>query len=148
MSSAEKRRKFMPHLKRKQLRILMLTLFICLSALVPVAQAAGSELDAAYFLDDYAYINDSDSVFTSLVWEELVTLLEREGNALILFGGPWCTNTTPVIGYINDVAKESGVETIYTFDFRLDGATADAHVRESNGATKNDLPVSGSLYNY
>ena len=53
-----------------------------------------------------------------------------------------------MIGYIDEVAKEYGVETIYNLDFRLDGTNRSSHIRETNGATSQDAVISGSLYNY
>ena len=106
------------------------------------------DLQKAYYNSDYAYLNDADSVYRSLTWEEAVYLFQQEGNYLILLGGSWCGNTTPVIGYINEVAKEYGVDTIYNLDFRLDGSSRASHIRETNGATSQDALISGSLYNY
>ena len=63
-------------------------------------------------------------------------------------GGSWCGNTTPVIGYIDQVAKEYGIDTIYNLDFRLDGTNRASHIRETNGASSGDAVVPGSLYNY
>ena len=74
---------------------------------------------------------NKDIVFKSLYYDELVYLLEQEGNYLILLGGPWCHNTRAVIGEINEFAKEYGIDTVYNFDFRLDGETRETHIRES-----------------
>ncbi len=105
-------------------------------------------LQKAYYVSDYAYLEDPDSIYQSLTWEEAVYLFQQEGNYLILLGGSWCGNTTPVIGYINEVAKEYGVDAIYNLDFRLDGVNRTAHIRETNGAASQDAVIPGSLYNY
>ena len=123
------------------------------AAIAPPAQTASAaalnssaeteDFQAAYYDDDYAYLGDEDSVYDSLTLEKAYYLFQQEGNYLILFGGSWCGNTTPVIGYINEVAKEYGVETIYNLDFRLDGTNRSSHVRETNGTS-----YDGASYNY
>lgn len=74
---------------------------------------------------------DTDIVFKSLYYDKLLYLLEQEGSYLILFSGSWCHNSRAAIGYINEYAKAYGIDTVYTFDFRLDGETRDTHIRES-----------------
>lgn len=134
------------------LSVLTALLIICpLFTLTGHAITSSSEnesIEQDYFNSDYAYLGDDSSVYHALTYDQLITLFEQEGNYLILFGGSWCSNTNPVIGYINEVAKQYGVESIYTFDFRFDGMTADTHIRESNGATHSGSPVSGEAYNY
>ena len=102
----------------------------------------------AYYNSDYAYLEDPDSVFSALTLEEAIYLFRQEGNYLLLLGGSWCGNTTPVIGYIDQVAKEYGIDTIYNLDFRLDGTNRASHIRETNGASSEGTVLPGSLYNY
>ena len=105
----------------------------------------GFDFQAEYFFDDYNTqsnadtdrqdgidtFEDKDIVFKSLYFDELTYLLEQEGNYLILLGGSWCHNTRAVISYVNDFAKAYGIDTVYNFDFRLDGATRPTHIRET-----------------
>lgn len=107
------------------------------------AQSVGDPVSAAYFDADYKYLNDGQSVFQTLTYEEAVYLFEREGNYLILLGGSWCPNTTAIIDYVNYAAKAAGVDTVYNLDFRLDGTNSDTHIRESNGGK-----ATGAQYNY
>ena len=91
-------------------------------------------LEQQYFFDDYNALSSGDKnsgvytfestdiVFKPVTYQELIYLFEQEGNSLILFGGSWCGNTRSAIPYINDFAHEYGIDTIYTFDFRLDGS--------------------------
>lgn len=97
----------------------------------------------AYFESDYKYLDDQDSVFQSLTFEQAAYLFQQEGTYLILFGGSWCPNTTSIVDYVNYAAKEAGVETVYTLDFRLDGTNSDTHIRETDGNSAN-----GAQYNY
>ena len=119
--------------------------------------AGDYDFDANYFYDDYNAMSradmdrqdgidtfeDTDIVFRSLNWEQLVYLLQQEGNYLILLGGSWCHNTRAAIGYVNDLAHEYGITTIYNFDFRVDGSSSDTHIRVSNGDSAAAAP-----YNY
>lgn len=107
--------------------------------------AADYDFQAEYFYSDYNAQSNADEdrqdgidtfdtkdiVFKSLYYDELTYLLEQEGNYLILLGGSWCHNTRAVISYINEYAKEYGIDTVYNFDFRLDGATGNTHIRET-----------------
>ncbi len=125
-----------------------LTLLIVLTLILTAAFASAEGVQKAYYNSEYAYLQDEDSVYVSLTLEEAYYLFAQEGNYLILLGGSWCGNTTPVIGYIDEVAKEYGVETIYNLDFRLDGANRASHVRETEGAQSQGIAIPGSNYNY
>ncbi|MDQ8739368.1 hypothetical protein [Paenibacillus sp. LHD-38] len=69
----------------------------------------------------YEHLNNENHVFQTLNYEELVNLFESKGNYVVLFGGAWSESTQANIGFINQVAKEYGVDTIYKFDTKLDG---------------------------
>lgn len=107
------------------------------------SSAATQDAGKSYYNADYEYLNDANSVYQSITWEEAVYLFQQEGNYLILLGGSWCGNTTSVIDYVNEAAKAAGVTTVYNLDFRLDGATGDTHIRETNTSSK-----SGAAYNF
>ena len=92
------------------LTVLVLLLSFALPAWADTALTSSEEtqnLQKAYYNSDYAYLEDPDSVFSALTLEEAIYLFRQEGNYLLLLGGSWCGNTTPVIGYIDQVAKES-----------------------------------------
>ena len=131
--------------------LLLATIFTSSFTLLSVSAAAevnssetSQDVGKAYYDADYEYLDDENSVFQSITWEEAVYLFEQEGNYLILLGGSWCGNTNAVIDYINDAAKAAGVDTIYNLDFILDGnGNKNAHIRETNGSNK-----PGATYNY
>lgn len=109
------------------------------------------DFDAEYFYSDYnsrvedfKVFEDKEIVFQQVGYDELNYLLNSKGNYLILLGGSWCGNTTAAIGYINELAKKYGIDKVYNFDFRLDGVTSAAHIRESE--TKTNIPA--AQYNY
>ena len=124
------------------------TLATALLLALALALGSAETVGKAYYNSDYAYLEDENSVYSSLTLEEAYYLFQQEGSYLILLGGSWCGNTTTVIGYINQVAKEYGVETIYNLDLRLDGASRSTHSRETQGAQSQGAVISGSLYNY
>ncbi|MCM1167313.1 MAG: hypothetical protein NC299_10445 [Lachnospiraceae bacterium] len=117
--------------------------FLSVSAAAVGSSDIAYDAGKAYYNSDYGNLNDENSVFQSVTWEQAVYLFQQEGNYLILLGGSWCPNTTAVIDYINEAAKAAGVETIYNLDFRFDGTSGDSHIRETNGSDK-----AGAAYNY
>ncbi len=125
-----------------------LTIVFALVFALAAATASAAGVQKEYYNSDYAFLGDADSVYESLTLEKAYYLFQQEGNYLILLGGSWCGNTTPVIGYINETAKEYGVDTIYNLDFRLDGASRSSHVRETEGAQSQGADIPGSAYNY
>ncbi|MBR4209652.1 MAG: hypothetical protein IKQ96_05495 [Lachnospiraceae bacterium] len=134
--------------KTPRLVQIVIALLLTLSLRLSANADALPNPDGLCLADAYEYLGDENSVFREVTWAEADFLFRTEGTHVFLIGGPWCTNTSPVVGYINEVAKEYGVETIYLFDLRLDGATADTHVRESDGAMRRGSVITGSLYNY
>lgn len=135
----------------------------------PVAEVTGGEVnlsdpdfdfEAEFYYNEYNAESNADTdrqdgidtfentdiVFQSIDYEELIYLLEQEGNYLILFGGVWCHNTRAVVSYINDYAHEYGIDTVYNFDFRLDGTTGDTHIRVSN--SDSEEKTGGEQFNY
>ncbi|MCM3627856.1 S-layer homology domain-containing protein [Paenibacillus glycanilyticus] len=78
-----------------------------------------------YFSDVYPHLNDANHVLKTVTYEDLVTLLDSKGTYAVLFGGQWSDETQADIGFINQVAKQYGVDTIYNFDTKLDGESVD-----------------------
>lgn len=78
-----------------------------------------------YFDQVYPRLNDKNHVFKTATYEDIVHLFESEGNFAVLFGGAWSGQTQATIGFINQVAKEQGIKTIYNFDTKLDGTALD-----------------------
>ncbi len=126
----------------------ILSAILTIAMLLAAAAASADGLQSAYYNSDYAYLEDEASVYQSVTLEEAYYLFRQEGNYLFLLGGSWCGNTTPVIGYINEVAKEYGVTTIYNLDFRLDGTSRSSHIRETAGAQSQGVEIAGSHFNY
>ena len=124
------------------------------------------DLDKEFMYDKYKYLRKENSpvygaaspeevVIRPLYFDELCYLLSTAGTHLILFGGPWCVHTAGVIDYINYYARKYGVDTVYNFDFRMDGERREASVLEDltaqpsyEGTDKAEVPVPGAENNY
>ncbi|MCR8658681.1 S-layer homology domain-containing protein [Paenibacillus endoradicis] len=74
-----------------------------------------------YFSAVYPHLNDENHILKTVTYEDLVTIFNSEGSYAILFGGAWSDETQADIGFINQVAKDYGIQTIYNFDTKLDG---------------------------
>lgn len=85
--------------------------------------------------EEWTYLKDDNAVYQTMSYDQMTKLFESEGTYMVLFGGSWCGNTQSVVSQINDVAKEYGVETIYMFDWRVDGRIdgkgVDRHLRDN-----------------
>lgn len=75
-------------------------------------------------------MNDTNHVPKTVTYEDLVTPLDSEGTYAVLVGGAWSQETQADIGFINQVAKQYGVDTIYNFDTKLDGQSVDIAERQ------------------
>lgn len=102
---------------------------------------SNAEMDRQNGIDTF---EDKDIVFEDISYEQLVYLLQQEGNYLIQFSGSWCHNSRAMSPYVNQLAHEYGIDTIYMFDFNLSNSgTMETFVRMSNGK---ETP--GTKYNY
>ena len=123
--------------------------------------ALSYDFEKEYFYDDYntksladtnrqgikTFESKDNIVFDAVTYEELINILESEGNFLILFGGSWCHNTRAAAPYINDFANQYGINKIYNFDFYLDGQNSSSHVRVTNPADESRI-TPGSQFNH
>ncbi|MCK9857796.1 S-layer homology domain-containing protein [Paenibacillus sp. ATY16] len=89
-----------------------------------------------YFSDVYPHLNDANHILKTVTYEDLVTLFDSKGTYAVLFGGAWSNETQADIGFINQVAKQYGVDTIYNFDTKLDGESVDIAEQQANPYTK------------
>jgi hypothetical protein len=74
-----------------------------------------------YFNNVYDHLEDENHILQTVTYEDIINLFDSEGTYVVLFGGAWSDKTQANIGFINQVAKQYGVKTIYNFDTRLDG---------------------------
>ncbi|RAV19560.1 S-layer homology domain-containing protein [Paenibacillus contaminans] len=64
---------------------------------------------------------DLPIVINSVTTDELKYLLETDNTIPVIIGCAWCGNTQAGIKYVNRIAKEYGVTTVYNWDAKLDG---------------------------
>ena len=87
---------------------------------------------------------DKEIVFQDISYDQLINLLNQEGNFLIQLSGSWCHNSRALSPSVNKYAKEYGIDTIYSYDFNVDnGDDGSMFVRMSNEKT-----TPGTKYNY
>lgn len=78
----------------------------------------------------YGAAGPEEVVIRPVYFDELCYLLSTEGAHLVLFGGPWSAATNSIIDQINFYARKYGVDAVYTFDFRADGATPETDIKQ------------------
>ncbi|MDF2571472.1 MAG: hypothetical protein K0R55_3076, partial [Sporomusa sp.] len=90
--------------------------------LVTTTAAAASAVDAIdYVFDSYDGVSKGH-VFDSVTLERLVRVLRNDGKSIVLLGSPTNATSQASLKYINDVAKDYGIQKIYLFDPNLGGA--------------------------
>ena len=123
--------------------------------------SANFDINKEYFYDDYndksladtkrqgvVTFDNKDIVFEAVTYEKLINILNSEGNYLIFFGGAWCHNTRATARFVNEYATKYNIDTIYNFDFRLDGVTSESHIRVNDPADATKEKTAGEEYNY
>lgn len=78
---------------------------------------------------------DDKMVLQDITYDQLISLLQQEGNYLIQLTGSWCHNSRAMAPYVSEYAEEYGIDTIYTYDFNLNnGIDGAAFARMTNGS--------------
>jgi hypothetical protein len=75
---------------------------------------------------------DKPWVMQTVSYFQLTKILESPGSYVFMFGGPWCPNTRAMIKLVNQYAKKYSIDTIYTWDTKLDSNTL--QIRDSKNA--------------
>lgn len=65
--------------------------------------------------------SDKEIVLDPVTYDELLQILDSEGNYVFLFGCSWCPNTRAVAKFVNEYAKKYNVDRVYNWDTKLDG---------------------------
>lgn len=78
---------------------------------------------------------NDEVVFQDITYEQMINMFQKEGNYLFVLNGSWCHNSRAMAPYLNEYAKEYGVNTIYAYDFDLDNnENGNTFVRMTNGS--------------
>lgn len=73
------------------------------------------------FYDAYKNLDDMNSVFKEITYDEFMSMFEKIETGIVLLGGAWCKNAQLVVPYANKIAKENKIDVIYNFDFQYVG---------------------------
>lgn len=95
-------------------KILLISVFILLFGVlisILLFNNKTKETDGEKFAKEYSSVNN-DNVFVYKDIDEIIKILEN-GTGVVYLGFPECPWCTQYVVYLNEVAKENGVETIY-----------------------------------
>ncbi len=73
----------------------------------------------------YGVDSAADVTIKPLYFDNLCYLLSAEGTHVVMFGGTWSELSQGCVDRVNYYARKYGVDTVYHFDFRVDGESAD-----------------------
>ncbi|SFB47605.1 S-layer homology domain-containing protein [Cohnella sp. OV330] len=117
--------------KAQRILALLLAVFVAVPALAAhaaeqapegVVTSSGSGVSHYdYFSDVYPSLKNESHVFATTTYEDIAQIFKTPGTYAVVFGGAANSSTQAQIAYINQVAKEKGIEKVYNFDTRLDG---------------------------
>lgn len=97
------------------------------------------ELTTSDYVDKYDYLDDTDNVFKSISLEDLLDKLEKDSFALYV-GGAWCPNCQAIVKFVNEIAKENKIDTVYNFDTRISSLkTKENDIRNCNNEAQENL---------
>lgn len=105
---------------KKRNYILIVLLAVLLGGLLFLLFRGGNkeEKDAIKFAKEYTEVGE-DNVFVYRDMEEIIKLLEH-GTGVVYLGFPECPWCQSYVKYLNEVAKEVGVERIYYYNILED----------------------------
>ena len=105
---------------KKKYYILIIALLILLigGSLFFVLKKDKTEIDAQKFAKEYTEVSE-DNVFVYRSSEEVIKLLEH-GTGVVYLGFPECPWCQTYVKYLNDVAKEVGIDKIYYYNILED----------------------------
>ena len=110
-------------MKNKKYLILIITVIVILlvgGILFFVFKEDDTETDAIKFAKEYTLVGE-DNVFVYRNAEEVIKLL-KNGTGVVYLGFPECPWCQTYSKYLNEVAKEVGVDKIYYYDILEDRA--------------------------
>ena len=97
------------------------------------------QLSTSDFNEKYDYLKDENNVLVSIRYEDLIKKLEKD-TFILYVGGAWCPNCQAVIKFINQTAKELGIEKVYNFDTRISSLKiGEKDIRNCNNDAQTNL---------
>lgn len=110
-------------MKKKNLILLGITVLVIVAIVVGVVLILNKNnkteiTDAVKFSEEYTEI-DKNNVFVYRSVDEIINILEN-GTGIVLLGFPECPWCQRYVKYLNEVAKDLGIDKIYYYNIRED----------------------------
>ena len=70
------------------------------------------------FSKEFKYLNDQNSVFKEIDYNEFRDMIDEFKSGIILIGGPWSPRTQAVIREANDIFKREKIGVVYFYNPR------------------------------
>ena len=97
------------------------------------------ELSSADYVEKYDYLSDTNNVFKSIAYKDLMNKL-KDDTFVLYVGGAWCPNCQAVVKFVNDAAKNNNIDTVYNFDTRISSLkTKENDIRNCNNDAQLNL---------
>lgn len=97
------------------------------------------ELSSADYVEKYDYLSDTNNVFKSISYKDLMNKL-KDDTFVLYVGGAWCPNCQAVVKFVNDAAKNNNIDTVYNFDTRISSLkTKENDIRNCNNDAQLNL---------
>lgn len=109
--------------KKKTIAMSVAVILVCIASIIGVYTLPKKEekkelTDALKFKEEYTLVPE-DNVFVYRDYEEIVRIMEH-GTGVVYLGFPECPWCQSYVVYLNEVAKEEGLDRIYYYNMRED----------------------------
>lgn len=105
-------------MKKKNLLIIGIIIFAFISTFLIYRGCANDNKDNIKFSKEYSTV-DENNVFTYRTLSEIINIMEK-GTGVVYLGFPECPWCNAYVKYLNEVAKEVGIEKIYYYNILED----------------------------
>lgn len=124
-------------MNKKKIIILIGTVIILIGAVIFLTTRKVEETDAQKFAKEYTEVGE-DNVFVYRDAVEIINML-KHGTGVVYLGFPDCPWCQTYVKYLNEVAKEVGIEKIYYYNILEDRTNNTKEYQEIVSQLKNVL---------
>jgi len=103
-------------MKKKNILLILLIVFAVVTTFL--IYKGCEKKDSVKFASEYTKVGE-DNVFTYRSIDEIIKIMEK-GTGVVYLGFPECPWCQAYVKYLNEVAKEEGIENIYYFNILED----------------------------
>ncbi len=110
--------------KKKAIAMSVAAILVCIASIIGIYTFPKKEdkpkevTDALKFKEEYTLVPE-DNVFVYRDYEEIIKIMEH-GTGVVYLGFPECPWCQSYVVYLNEVAKEEGLDRIYYYNMRED----------------------------